>query len=61
MVVYSRKLTVPTLIVCMQANEYPAVARTMLIVCQKHRISRQITLNRRQNLSVLIKNMQILR
>ena len=42
------------------ANEYSNVVRTVLIVCQKLRISRQITLNRRQNLSVLIKNMQIL-
>ena len=29
------------------ANEYPTVVRTMLIVCQKQRISRQITLHRR--------------
>ena len=32
------------------ANEYSNVVRTVLIVCQKHRISRQITFNRRQNL-----------
>ena len=42
------------------ANEYPTVVRTMCIVCQKFRILRQIILNRRQNMSVLIKNMQIL-
>ena len=41
------------------ANEYPTFARTKLIFCQKHMISRQITLKRRQNLSVLMKNMQI--
>ena len=40
------------------AIEYPTVVRTMLIVRQKLRISCQITFNRRQNLSVLIKNMQ---
>ena len=42
------------------ANDYTNVVRAVLIVCQKLRISRQITLNRRQNLSVLIKNKQIL-
>ena len=42
------------------ANEYPTVVRTILIVCQKQRILRQFTLNSRQNLSVLIKNTQIL-
>ena len=42
------------------ANEYPTFARTMLIVCQKQWTSRQITLNRGQNLSVLMKNMPIL-
>ena len=42
------------------ANEHPTFARTMLIVCQKLGISLQITSNWRQNLSVLMKNMQIL-
>ena len=42
------------------ANEYPTVVRTILIVRQKLRISRQIILDRRQNVSVSIKNMQIL-
>ena len=32
------------------ANEYLTVVTTMLTVCQKLRISRQITLNRRQNI-----------
>ena len=42
------------------ANEYPTFARTIFIVCQKLRISREITLNSTQNLSVLMKNMGIL-
>ena len=42
------------------ANEYSNVVRTVLIVCQKLRILRQITLIRRQTLSILIKVMQIL-
>ena len=42
------------------ANEYPAVARTMLIVCQKPRILRLNTLDWWQRLSVLMKKMQIL-
>ena len=42
------------------ANEYPTFARTMSIVSQKLTFSRRITLNLRQNLSVLMKNMQIL-
>ena len=42
------------------ANEYPTVVRTELIVCQKLRISCQIIFDRRQNVSDLIKNMQIL-
>ena len=42
------------------ANEYPTFARTMSMVGQKLTFSRQITLNVRQNLSVLMKNMQIL-
>ena len=42
------------------ANEYPIFARTMSMVGQKLTFSRQITLNVRQNLSVLMKNMQIL-
>ena len=44
------------------ANEYPTFAKTMLMVAQKLTFLRQITgtLNVRQNLSVLMKNMQIL-
>ena len=42
------------------ANEYPTFARTMLIVGQKLIVSRQITLNRVQNLPVFMKIMQIL-
>ena len=42
------------------ANEYPTFARTMSMVGQKLTFLRQITLNVRQNLSVLMKNMQIL-
>ena len=42
------------------ANEYPTFARTMLMVGQKLTFTRQITLNVRQNLSVLMKHMQIL-
>ena len=42
------------------ANEYPTFERTMSMVGQKLTFSRQITLNVRQNLSVLMKNMQIL-
>ena len=41
------------------ANEYPTFARTMLIVGQKLTFLRQITSNVRQNLFVLMKNMQI--
>ena len=41
------------------ANEYPTFAMTMLIVWQKLRILRQNYQNRRQNLSTLMKNMQI--
>ena len=41
------------------ANEYPTFERTMLMVGQKLTFLRQITLNVRQNLSVLIKNMQM--
>ena len=43
------------------SNEYPTFARTALVVCQKPRILRQIAWNERQILSVLMKNMQILR
>ena len=42
------------------ANEYPAFARTMSMVGQKLTFLRQITSNVRQNLSVSMKNMQIL-
>ena len=42
------------------ANEYPTFARTMSMDGQKLTFLRQITLNVRQNLSVLMKNMQIL-
>ena len=42
------------------ANDYPTFARTTLMVCQKIRISRQNSLNRRENLSIWMKNMQIL-
>ena len=42
------------------AKEYPTFARTMSMVGQKLTFSRQNTLNVRQNLSVLMKNMQIL-
>ena len=42
------------------ANEYPTFARTMSLVSQKLTFLRQSTLNVRQNLSVLMKNMQIL-
>ena len=42
------------------ANEYPTFAKTMWMVSQKLTFSRQITLNVRQNLSVLMKNVQIL-
>ena len=42
------------------ANEYPTSARTMSMVDQKPTFLRQITLNVRQNLSVLMKNTQIL-
>ena len=44
----------------MLQNEYPIFARTMLIVCQKLWILYQITLTRRQNLFILMENMQIL-
>ena len=40
------------------ANEYSTFARTMSMVGQKLTFSRQITLNVRQNLSVLMTNMQ---
>ena len=40
------------------ANEYPTFARTMSMVGQKLTFLRQITFNVRQNLSVLMKNMQ---
>ena len=43
------------------ANEYTTFARTMSLVGQKLTFSCQISLNVRQNLSVLMKNMQILR
>ena len=43
------------------ANEYHTFVRTMSMVGQKLTFSRQITSNARQNLSVLMKNMQILR
>ena len=43
------------------ANEYPTFVRTMSMVGQKLTFSRQITSSVRQNLSVLMKNMQILR
>ena len=42
------------------ASEHPTCARTMFIVCDERRILCPITLNRRQNLSVLMKNMPIL-
>ena len=42
------------------ANEYSTFVRTMSMVGQKLTFSRQITSNVRQNLSVLMKNMQIL-
>ena len=42
------------------ANEYPTFARTKPMVGQKLTFSRQITLNVRQNMSFLMKNMQIL-
>ena len=42
------------------ANEYPTFASTMSMVGQKLTFSCQITLNVRQNLSVLMENMQIL-
>ena len=42
------------------ANGYPTFARTMSMVGQKLSFSRQITYNVRQNMSVLMKNMQIL-
>ena len=41
-------------------NEYPTFARTMSMAGQKLTFSRLITLNVRENLSVLMKNMQIL-
>ena len=43
------------------ANEYPTFARTMSMVGRKLKFLRQITSNVRQNLSVLMKIMQILR
>ena len=42
------------------ANEYPNFAEIMSMVSQKLTLTRQITLNVRQNLSVLMENMQIL-
>ena len=42
------------------ANEYSTFTKTMSMVGQKLTFSRQITLNVRQNMSVLVKNMQIL-
>ena len=42
------------------ANENPTFARTMSMVGQKQTFLRQITSNVRQNLSILMKNMQIL-
>ena len=42
------------------ANDYPTFESTTLVVVQKLTFSRQITLNVRQNLSVWMKNMQIL-
>ena len=42
------------------ANEYPTFASSMSMVGQKLTFSCQITLNVRQNLSVLMENMQIL-
>ena len=42
------------------ANEYPTFARTMSMVGQKLTFSSHITSNVRQNLPVLMKNMQIL-
>ena len=41
------------------ANEYSTFTKTMSMVGQKLAFSRQITLNVRQNLSFLMKNMQI--
>ena len=43
------------------ANEYSPFTKTMSMVGQKLTFSRQITLNVRQNMSVLVKNVQILR
>ena len=42
------------------ANEYPNFAEIMSMVSQKLTLTRQITLNVRQNLSVLMENMQVL-
>ena len=42
------------------ANEYPTFARTLSMVGRKLTFSREISLNVRQNLSVLMKNIQIL-
>ena len=42
------------------ANVYPTFVRTMSMVGQKLTLSCQLTLNVRQNLSVLMKNVQIL-
>ena len=42
------------------ANEHPTFARTKSMLGQKLTFSRQITLNVRQNMSFLMKNMQIL-
>ena len=43
------------------SNEYPTFAISALIVSRKPSILRQIAWNERQILSVLMKNMQILR
>ena len=42
------------------ANEYPTFAKTMSMVSQKLTFLRQITLNVRQKMSDLMKNMLIL-
>ena len=56
----SRQIAIPLQGRIYVANEYPTFARTMSMVGQKLTFSRQITLNVRQNLSVLMKNMKIL-
>ena len=42
------------------AKEYPTFERTMLIFCQKRKILLKNTLIRRQKLSALMKNVQVL-